>query len=149
MKKILWSTLWMLPGLILAGYVFEGIEYDEAWILLVVALVLSLLNAVVRPLLILFALPFVLLTLGFGIFLINALLLYFAGALVPGFEVESFGVALLGSLLASVVNLFCQAMFGGSLKGKVTVRTSSPRGGGGSRRRPAAGRDLREDVIDV
>src|SRR5690554_2597902 len=109
-----WFQQWllMIPGVVLACYVFDGIAFDDPLKLVLVAAVLSLLNLIVRPVLIFFALPFVLLTLGLGIFLINALLLYFAGWLVPGFDVSSFGIALLASLLISLVNLVVGGLLG-------------------------------------
>lgn len=66
------------------------------------ALVLGLLNAVLRPLLIILTLPVTVLTLGLFIFVINALMFQAAGSLLSGFNVDGFGAALLGSLLYSV-----------------------------------------------
>jgi putative membrane protein len=148
LRKALIDWAFMLPGLILAGYAVDGIRFEEWWQLLIVAAVLSVLNAILRPILIFFALPFVILTLGFGVFIINALLFSLAGSLVPGFTVAGFGSALLASLLASFINMVVSALFRGSVSG--SFRVSASRSHGGPRRatrRRMAKRD--DDVIDV
>jgi putative membrane protein len=70
-----------------------------------VVLLLSFLNVAVKPVLMLFALPFIVLTLGIGIWLINAVLFYFVGRLVEGFHVDGFKAALWGALIVSLTNL--------------------------------------------
>lgn len=142
MRAWLQQWLCMIPGVVLAGYAIDGIVFDNPWKLVLMAAVLSLLNLFVRPLLIFFALPFILLTLGLGVFLINAVLLYFAGALVPGFDVTSFGAALLGSLLASLVNVIVALFFGPGISGR-SFHIEKRRGPRAVRRKP------KEDVIDV
>jgi putative membrane protein len=92
-------------GVALSTRIVPGISYDTGTTLLVVVLLLSFLNAVLKPVLMLFALPFILLTLGVGIWFINALLFYFAGRLVDGFHVAGFGSAMLGSLIVSLTSL--------------------------------------------
>lgn len=145
MRSWLQQWLLMVPGVVVAGYVFDGIAFDDPLKLILVAAVLSLLNLIVRPILIFFALPFVLLTLGLGVFLINALLLYFAGWLVPGFDVSSFGIALLASLLISFVNLMVGALLGPPAQPRHRGLKIETRHGPGSFRRPNKDRD----VIDV
>ena len=92
-------------GVLAASWLLDGIRYESTPTLLIVALVLALLNMVVKPMLVLFTLPFVIFTMGLGILLINAVLLYMAGALVPGFEVLTFGTAFLGALIISVISV--------------------------------------------
>ncbi|MCD8482480.1 MAG: phage holin family protein [Verrucomicrobia bacterium] len=82
----------------------SGIEYTDNKTLFVVVVLFSLFNMFLKPLLILFALPFVIMTLGLGLWVINALLLYMTGALVDGFTVASFWSALWGALLISLVS---------------------------------------------
>ncbi|WP_438482221.1 phage holin family protein [Oleiharenicola lentus] len=98
-----WAILAL--GVVLSTKIVNGISYDTGTTLFVVVLLLSLFNAVLKPLLMLFSLPFIVLTLGLGIWLINALLFYFVGRIVDGFYVASFGSALLGALIVSVTNL--------------------------------------------
>ncbi len=92
-------------GVVLSTIIVPGISYDTGTTLVVVVLILSLFNAVLKPLLLLFTLPFIVLTLGVGIWFINALLFYFVGRLVDGFQVAGFGSALLGALIVSITNL--------------------------------------------
>jgi len=92
-------------GVALSTKIVPGISYDTGTTLAVVVLVLSFFNAVLKPLLLLFTLPFIVLSLGIGIWIINAILFYFVGRLVDGFHVAGFGSALLGALIVSLTNL--------------------------------------------
>ena len=103
--NLLLRWLVLAIGVMLSTKIVPGISYDTGSTLVVVVLVLSFFNAVLKPLLLLFSLPFIILTLGVGIWLINALLFYFVGRLVTGFHVTGFGSALLGALIVSVTNL--------------------------------------------
>ena len=98
-------------GVALSTKIVPGISYDSGLTLLTVVLLLSFLNVVVKPILMLFALPFIILTLGIGIWFINAVLLYFAGRLVDGFHVSGFGAALWGALIVSLTNLIMTRLF--------------------------------------
>jgi putative membrane protein len=121
-------------GVALSTKIVPGISYDSGTTLLVVAVVLSLLNVVVKPILLLFTLPFIILTLGLGIWLVNAVLLYFVGRMVDGFHVASFGSALVGALIISLTNL---------VMNRLLAPPKPPRGG------PPAATGKREDVIDI
>ena len=98
---------WMILalGVVLSATLVPGIGYDTGTTLAVVVLLLSFCNAVLKPLMVLFTLPFVILSLGLGVWLINSLLFYFVGKLVGGFHVAGFGSAMLGALIVSVTNL--------------------------------------------
>jgi putative membrane protein len=98
---------WMVLalGVTLATKIVPGIAYEDTSTLVVVVILLSFLNAVLKPLLVLFTLPFIIFTMGLGIVLINALLFLLVSRLVDGFFVESFGSALLGAIIVSVTNL--------------------------------------------
>lgn len=94
--------------------------------LLFASLLLGILNAFVRPILMLIALPLLIFTLGLFTFVINALLLYFVGFLLqPYFRVDSFGYAFLGALIISVVSFALNVMTGGS---RIAVNRRPPRG---------------------
>lgn len=92
-------------GVVLGTRLVPGIRCDSGATLFLVVLVLSLFNAVLKPLLLLFTLPFIVLTLGVGVWLINALVFLLVSAVVPGFHVAGFGAALVGALIVSVTNL--------------------------------------------
>ena len=92
-------------GVLLSTKLVPGIRCDTTATLAVVVILLSIFNVVLKPLLMLFALPFIVLTLGLGIWLINALLFYITGRLVQGFHVAGFGSALLGALIVSVTSM--------------------------------------------
>src|SRR5512139_2710723 len=93
-------ALWIVNALALLAlpYVIPSIQVAGFGTALLVAVVLGLINTLLRPLLILLTLPATLLTLGLFIFVINALLFQLAGYLVDGFNVGGFWPALLGSL---------------------------------------------------
>src|SRR5688572_14275925 len=77
-----WAILAL--GVVLATKLIPGIHYDNGSTLVVVVLLLSSFNAILKPLLVLFTLPFIVLTLGLGVIVINALLFLFVGRLVEG-----------------------------------------------------------------
>lgn len=92
-------------ALLLVAYLYPGVSVESFFAALIAALVLGLVNAVIRPILIVLTLPATLLTLGLFIFVINALLFWFVAEIVQGFKVTGFGAALLGSILYSVITL--------------------------------------------
>jgi len=85
------------------SYLLEGIKFDSFWTAIILAIVLAVLNAIVKPLLILFTLPITLFTFGLFLFVINALIILLAEKLVNGFHVDGFWWALLFSLLLSLL----------------------------------------------
>jgi putative membrane protein len=103
--NLLLRCLILALGVVLSAKIVTGISFDSGMTLVVVALVLSFFNAFLKPLLVVFTLPFIVLSLGIGIWLINAALFYFAGRLVDGFHVATFGAALWGALIVSVTNM--------------------------------------------
>ena len=131
-----WAVLAL--GVMLATKLVPGIRCDDGPTLIVVVLLLSFFNAILKPLLVLFTLPFILLTMGLGMIVINALLFLFVSRLVEGFYVAGFGSAILGALIVSVTNLILNRLF---------------RDGGGPPRSPPlgplGGRRKQDDVIDI
>lgn len=97
-------------GVTIATKVVPGISCNDGMTLFVVVILLSFLNAVLRPVLLLFTLPFILVTAGLGIVAINALLFYFVGRIVDGFVVAGFWPAVWGSLVVSVTNFVLAAL---------------------------------------
>lgn len=89
----LYITAWLLPGIAIA----------DTFSLFLAALVIGLINALIRPLLLLLTLPITVLTLGLFYFVLNGLLLYLAAALTPGFFLSGLLTAILGALVLSAV----------------------------------------------
>jgi putative membrane protein len=89
-----------------ADWMLDGIHVDNIWWALVVSFVLSLLNTFIKPILQLLSFPFILISFGLFLLVINALLLMATGDLVPDkhFYVEGFWPALWGSLIISIVS---------------------------------------------
>jgi len=92
-------------ALLLVAYLYTGVRVDDFLAAAIAALVLGLVNAVVRPLLVLLTLPVTILTLGLFLFVINALLFWFVAEIVHGFHVTGFMAALIGSVLYSLITL--------------------------------------------
>lgn len=90
-------------ALLLVAYLYSGVQVTSFTAALVAALVIGLVNAVVRPILVLLTLPVTILTLGLFLFVINALLFWFVAEVVRGFTVNGFMAALIGSLLFSIL----------------------------------------------
>ncbi len=132
-----WSVLAL--GVVIAAKIVPGISYNEPMTLFVAVLLLSFFNAVLRPLMVLFTLPFIVMTMGLGLVLINALLFLLVGRLVNGFLVESFWSALGGALIVGITNVLISSLMKGP------PRDPRGGGGGGTRKAPLS----QGDVIDV
>ena len=98
---------WVLnaAALLAVAYIYPGVQVESFVSAAIAALVLGLVNAVIRPILVLLTLPVTILTLGLFIFVINALLFWFVAEIVKGFSVTGFMAALIGSVLYSVLTL--------------------------------------------
>jgi len=94
----------MTIAVAVSAYLLPGVSIRSVAAAFVAAAVLGLINAILRPLLLLLTLPLTIVTLGLFVFVLNALLVLLAGAVVPGFEVYSFWWALLFSLLVSIIS---------------------------------------------
>jgi putative membrane protein len=99
-----------------------GIEYSSIACLLGAALLLGIINAFVRPILLLLSFPLILITLGLFILIINALMLKFVSEIVPCFKVHGFWSAVFGAIIISFVSWLLSAVFRGS-DGRVHVLT--------------------------
>ena len=98
---------WVLnaAALLAVAYLYPGVSVESFLAALIAALVLGLVNAVVRPILVILTHPATLLTLGLFIFVINAFLFWFVAEIVQGFRVTGFVAALVGSILYSLITL--------------------------------------------
>ena len=150
-RSIFKSWLLVALGVLIASHIFAGIRYADTSALVVAVLLLSLCNVFLKPVLMIFALPFIILSFGLGIWMINALLFLLVGNLVDGFAVDSFGYALAGAFVVSMTGFAANLFFG---KSKLQVRTSRSTRGVGThayaQERPNAQKPLKDDdVIDI
>jgi putative membrane protein len=91
--------------LLLVAHFVRGVQVEGWGAALIGALVLGIVNAVVRPLMVVLTLPFTILTFGLFLLVINALMLWLVAGLVSGIRIESFWAALMGSVLLTLLNL--------------------------------------------
>jgi putative membrane protein len=103
---------WLITALALAvaAYILPGIHVASGASLAVAALVLGFVNAIVRPVLVLITLPITILTLGLFYLVVNGLAFGLTAALVPGFDIDSFGWAVLGALVVGLTSWFVGAL---------------------------------------
>lgn len=110
-------THWLITSVSLwaASFLFRGIRFANTSSLVIAALLLGLANAIVKPLLIVLTLPLTLLTLGFFLLVINALMIQLVSRLVSGFTVSGFWTAFFASIFLSVFSFALSAfLLGGS-----------------------------------
>lgn len=106
---------WLISAVavMLVAYLVPGITVTGFVSALLVALVLGFANAVVRPILVFLTLPITILTLGFFILVINAFLFMVTSSLVPGFHVDGFWPAFIGSIVMAIIGWVANMIFGG------------------------------------
>lgn len=93
-------------SLFIVEKIVPGFYVDSFWTAVVVAVVLGIINTFIKPILQIIALPISIATLGISAFLINVGLLMLVGAIVPGFEIAGFWVAVIASVAITMVNWF-------------------------------------------
>ena len=105
-------VVWLINtvALIAVAYLMPSISVSSFGAALVAALVLGLINAVVRPVLVLLTLPVTILTLGLFIFVLNGLLFWAVGTWLEGFNVGGFWAGVLGAILFSIVSWLLSAL---------------------------------------
>ena len=109
-------------AVMVASSIIHGIRYDSVASLIGAALLLGILNAFLRPILLILSAPLILLTLGLFILIVNGLMLLFVPSIVIGFHVDTFGSAFWGAIVISIVSWILSAFFRGS-DGRVHVLT--------------------------
>ncbi|MBI5569098.1 MAG: phage holin family protein [Desulfomonile tiedjei] len=110
MTGLLVSWLVATIAILIAAHIIPGIRVSDLGAALIGAAILGIVNAVIKPILIVLTLPITLLTLGLFLFVINALMLLLAGSVIHGFQVAGFWPALLGSLVVSVVSYLASSL---------------------------------------
>jgi len=96
----------MVLAIVISSYLIPGVVVAGFWSALWLALFLGIVNVLVRPILILITLPINILTLGLFTFVINALLILLASSVIKGFSVSGFWIAMLFSIVLSVISYF-------------------------------------------
>lgn len=105
---------WLLTALalVITGYLVPGFRIDSFPAALIAAVVLGLVNAVIKPILVLLTLPITFLTLGLFLLVVNAITIWLAGAITPGFDVQGFLPALLGSIVLTIITAVLHFLVG-------------------------------------
>lgn len=102
--QFLISFLLNALALWIVTYFYNGVHADSGLALLVAALVFGVVNAIVRPVLLIFSLPFIIVTMGLFIFVVNGVTFWLVGGLVPGFHVDGLWAGVIGSVLLGIVS---------------------------------------------
>lgn len=121
MRGILFRWVISAGGLLLASFIFDGIQVAGVGWAFIAALFLGIFNALIRPLVFVLTLPINLLTLGLFTLVINGLMLWLTGKLLAGFSVQGFWTAVGGALVVSLVSLGANALVGS--RGNIEVIT--------------------------
>ena len=111
--KLLLKWLLSAAALLFVAYVYGGVQVQSFGSALIAAFVIGLLNAVLRPVLVILTLPVTVVTVGLFLFVINALMFWAAAGMLDGFHVNGFMAALLGSLIYSALGLVIESALGG------------------------------------
>jgi putative membrane protein len=98
-------------AILVADLLVDGIRFTDQWRVIIAGAVFGLVNFAVKPIVKLLALPVILLTLGIALFFINLLMLYITAWVLPGFDIDSFGAAVAGTIVIWLVNLVLQSVF--------------------------------------
>lgn len=106
MPPFLITLLITAVSMMITAYIIPGIVISNFTAALIAALVFGIVNAIVKPILILFTLPATILTLGLFLFVINAICFYLAAYFTPGLSINNFLDALLGSIILSLISSF-------------------------------------------
>lgn len=107
-----WLVRWLInaAALYATAYLVKGITVTDTTSLLLAAILLGIVNAFIRPVLLVLTLPFNVMTLGLFTFVLNALLLWLTSSLVDGFIIEGFFAAFIGSIAVSIISSILSMM---------------------------------------
>ena len=140
MKGILIRWLTTTAAIVAASYLLDGIQVSGFFSAFFAAALLGILNAFFRPIALVLTLPINILTLGLFTFIINALMLKMASAVIPGFDVYGFWTAIFGSLLISLISWLLNSFL--SEQATLTSSIHIRHGPGAAKRTP-------DDTIDL
>ena len=109
-------------GLWLASALVNGLSFDSAGTLILAAVLLGIVNGLVRPLVVLLTLPFTIITLGLFLLVVNGIMLALVAALLPGFGIASFWDAFWGAIIVSLVSWVGSSIFGPKGSVQISIR---------------------------
>jgi putative membrane protein len=147
MNGILIRWLTLTGAIIITSYLLDGIHVSGFVSAFFAAAMLGILNALFRPILIILTLPINILSLGFFTFVINALLLKTASAVIQGFDVDGFWYAIFGSLIISAISWLLNSFIND--RGTVTYHSTDHRSGPAQQSRHPNRKNLDHDTIDL
>lgn len=104
MPQFLLTWLVTAIALMITAYIVPGFAVNSFGAALIAAIVLGLVNAIIKPLLVILTLPLTILTLGLFLFVVNGIVIWLAGAITPGFQVTGLLPALVGSIVLTLIN---------------------------------------------
>lgn len=104
-KGILARWFIVSVSILLTAYLLPGIQISGIWGAILAAAVLGIMNAILKPIIVLLSLPFYIITLGLFGLIVNGLMLALASAITPAIEIDGFGTAIIGAILISIFNM--------------------------------------------
>lgn len=107
---ILLSILINTIAVLITSYILPGIHVSGFWTAVIVAIVLGIINAILRPIVFILTLPINILTLGLFSFVIMGFMVMVAHWIVPGFKVDNFGWAILFAIIVALINWFLNSL---------------------------------------
>ena len=112
MRRIL--LLWgcNVAAIWIADLLIDGISIEAPWRVIIVGAVFGIVNWLVKPIVTLFSLPVIILTLGIALFFVNLFMLYITSWVLPSFKINSFGAAIGATIVIWLVNVILHAAFG-------------------------------------
>ena len=118
LRRFAVTWLFNVAALFVASWALSGVSYGDSWgALFVAALVFSVVNMLIRPVVVLLSLPVLIITLGVALFFVNLLMLYITDWVVGGFEISTFGSGVLATLIVWAVNVVLEATLGRRVRG--------------------------------
>ncbi len=106
MSRLIFKWIAFSLVIMFVAWLIPGINIENFWVAMIAAVVIALINAVIKPILMLLTLPINIMSLGIFTLVINAILFMFVAYVVPGIEVSGFVSAFLGSLLLAIFGAF-------------------------------------------
>ncbi len=108
--KLLAQLIISALAVVIASFLFDGVKVESVFTAIIVAAVLAVLNALIKPILVILTIPITIVTLGLFLLVINAAMVLLAGKIVPGFYVDGFWTAFFFSIILTLINSVFNAL---------------------------------------